>query len=165
MPDQLVIEPGQFARARGRLAGTLEAGTLPRLADALFDTAGAVGYEVRGEVNERGRAVLHIALDGSLDLRCQRCLGRLAQQVRTRRDIVLVPDADEFVQGEDVAETEDVIPEVARLDVSALLEEELLLALPHSARHEEDVCRAEVDAPAPAGGSSPFAALARLREK
>jgi uncharacterized protein len=162
----LVIEPGKFARSRNRLAGAMQVASLPRVADLLFDSGGTVRYAVSGFVNARGYSALRVELDAELSLRCQRCLGRLLQPVHTERDIVLVPGADEFSQREDEAESEDVIPDVPRLDLAPLLEEEMLLALPLAVRHEEGECRSEPtsDAHSPdPGASSPFAALAKLK--
>jgi uncharacterized protein len=161
--EPVMIEPGKFAQGRRQISGTLAPAALPRLSDVLFDTAGEVRYAVAGSVNERGHASLRLALDGELNLRCQRCLGPLAYHVESRRDIVLVADADEFAQGEDAADTEDVIPEVARLDLTALLEDELVLALPLSARHEDGACEVQDAAGEGAEPDKPFAALAQLR--
>jgi uncharacterized protein len=158
-----VIEPAPFARAGNRLSGHLEAARLPRVSELLFDGAGSVRYEVRGFVDHRGYNALRVELQGELTLRCQRCLGPMVQPVQVRRDIVLVPGADEFAQREDETELEDVIPDVQRLDLGPLLEEELLLALPLAPRHGEGECTAAVEVeqvPAP----SPFAALAKLKQ-
>ena len=177
MSGQLVIEPAKFARARGELAGSLAVAALSRVADLLFDTGsdsgssdsgsdsgGTVRYAVSGYVNERGYNALHIALDGEINLRCQRCLGSLVLPVHTERAVVLVPGADEFAQRDDEAEAEDVIPDVPRLELMPLLEEELLLALPLALRHEEAAC-SDVVATQPAEVNSPFAALAKLKQQ
>jgi uncharacterized protein len=170
MSGQPVIEPARFARFSGRIEGDLDVARLPRVAELLAEGPGSVHYLVTGSVNDRGHSVLHVQLDGSLPLRCQRCLGVLSQPLHAVRDLVLVPGADEFAPLQDEADTEDVIPEVARLELAPLLEEELLLALPLAPRHEGGDCRTE----AAAGGSeatggteqppSPFAALAKLKQ-
>jgi uncharacterized protein len=167
MSDQPVIEPAKFARGRGRVSGALTLNMLPRVADLVSEASatgggGTVGYHVSGYVDERGYPALHIELDGDLTLRCQRCLGSLPHRVQSERNVVLVPGADEFAQRDDESESEDVIPEVPRLDLGALLEEELLLALPLAPRHEEGACRAAAEAQSP-DVPSPFAALARLK--
>jgi uncharacterized protein len=160
----LVIEPAKFARERGQLAGSLELAALSRVAELLFDSTGTVQYAVSGYVNARGYNALHVRLDAELSLRCQRCLGPLQQPVHTKRDIVLVPGADEFAQRDDEAEAEDVIPEVARLELAPLLEEELLLALPLALRHEEGACSTGIAAE-PAQAASPFAVLAKFKQQ
>jgi uncharacterized protein len=164
MSGQPVIEPAKFARGHGKLTGRLDVSALTRVADLLFDTAGSLEYAVSGYVNERGHSALQVCLDGELNLRCQRCLGPLPQPVHTQRDIVLVPGADEFAQRVDEAEAEDVIPDVPRLELAPLLEEELLLGLPLAARHEDGACSTGV-ALQPAQSGSPFAALAKLKQQ
>jgi uncharacterized protein len=164
MFEQPVIEPARFARSRGRLEGTLQVAQLPRVADLVFDGAGTVRYVVSGYVDDRGYSALHVELDGELNLRCQRCLGPLSHTVRSEREIVLVPGADEFAQREDEADSEDVIPDVARLALAPLLEEELLLALPMATRHAEGACGTGLETPSAAPATSPFAALAKLKQ-
>ena len=165
MFEQPVIEPGRFARMGERLSGKRDLSGLPRVADLLSEAGGEVRYAVSGYVNERGYSALHVELDGKLSLRCQRCLGPLLQSVQARREIVLVPGADEFAQRDDETDFEDVIPDVQRLELVPLLEEELLLALPLAVRHEDGGCGPGAQAvPARPAGESPFAALAKLKQ-
>jgi uncharacterized protein len=170
MSEQLVIDPARFARDRARLTGVLAAAALPRLsdqlegADQLQGAGGEIGYQVDGFVSERGHPGLHLQLDGEIELRCQRCLGALRARIESRRDVVLVPGADEFAQRSDEDETMDIIPAVPRLDLRALLEDEVLLALPVAPCHAPGECRAPEGRPgAEPERVSPFAALAQLK--
>lgn len=164
MSEQLVIDPARFARDRARLTGALAAAALPRLAEQLCNAGGSIEFEVGGGVDERGRAALHLKLGGVVELRCQRCLAALPIRVDAERDIVLVPGADEFAPFGDEDDSTDVIPAVPRLDLRALLEDEVLLGLPVAPRHPEGQCQADAT---PAGEeperSSPFAVLAGLK--
>jgi len=168
MSGQLVIDPASFARDRARLTGSVAAAALPRLAEQLDDAGSSIQYEVAGFLDDRGRSALRLKLVGMLELRCQRCLGALPIRIDAQRDIVLVPGADEFAPFDDEDESTDIIPAVARLDLRALLEDEVLLCLPVAPRHAEGECRAGAPAveaaaevkPAPA---SPFAVLAKLK--
>jgi uncharacterized protein len=162
MSDQLVIDPAKFARGRNELRGELQAAQLPRVVPELFDTEGGVGYAVSGFQTAKGEPALRVEIHGTLALRCERCLNRLDFALDSHRVIVLAQGVDEFTPVADEDETIDTIPAVARLDVGALLEDEVLLSLPMAPRHAEGECRAEgtqQDAPA----SSPFAVLANLR--
>jgi uncharacterized protein len=187
MSEQLVIDPARFARDGARLTGALVAATLPRLseqlqreqlqradplpgadqlqdADLLQGAGGEIGYRVEGFLSERGHPGLHLQLDGEIELRCQRCLGALRTRIESRRDIVLVPGADEFAQRSDEDETLDIIPAAARLDLRALLEDEVLLALPVAPCHAPGECRVPEGRPGAAPERvSPFAALAQLK--
>ncbi len=175
MSEQLVIDPARFARDGGRLTGALVAANLPRLseqlqreqlqrADPLPGAGGEIGYRVEGFLSERGHPGLHLQLDGEIELRCQRCLGALSTRIESRRDIVLVPGADEFAQRSDEDETMDIIPAAARLDLRALLEDEVLLALPVAPCHALGECSVPEGRPGAAPERvSPFAALAQLK--
>jgi len=168
MFEQLVIEPARFAREGRQLKGTLALGSLPRLADVVQAANEDVVYEVRGYVTLKGHAALHLRVGALVGLSCQRCLERLEQRLDSERNIVLVPGADQFAQPDDEAELEDVIPEVLRLDVRELVEDELLLAMPLAPHHDEGMCLA----PAPGTSSSaaesgkaesPFSVLRKLK--
>ena len=58
----------------------------------------------------------------------------------------------------------DRIPADAHLDVLALIEDEVLLGLPLSPRHEFGVCEAAAGN-APAGEQHPFAVLRKLKNQ
>lgn len=167
MFEQLVIEPARFARDGRQLRGALAVASLPRLAEQLDGSGGAVDYEVVGYVTAKGHPALHLTVAADVDLVCQRCLGRLNQRLESQRDIVLVPDADEFAQVNDEAESEDVIPEVARLDLRDLVEDELLLVMPLAPHHAEGACSPPQDRHAgehDVQASSPFAMLSQLKK-
>jgi len=168
MFEQLVIEPARFAREGRQLKGTLELGALPRLSEAVEAGSEDVVYEVRGYVTTKGHAALHLSVGASVGLACQRCLERLEQRLESQRDIVLVPGADQFAQPDDEAELEDVIPEVARLDVRELVEDELLLAMPLAPHHDEGVCVAPASGAShmtePSTSESPFSVLRTLKK-
>jgi len=165
MSEQLVIEPGRFAREGRHLGGSLAPGALPRLTGLALGN-GEVGFEVDGFVTAKGHSALRLKVSAIVGLECQRCLERMEQRVESRRDIVLVPGADEFAQPDDEAETEDVIPEPDRLDLRELIEDELLLAMPLAPHHPEGECsmpRLEDDG-SDVSHQSPFAVLGRLRK-
>lgn len=159
----MVIDGLEFARRHDRLSGRLPLEALPRLGEELFDPSGSLGYEVRGESAGEGDFLL-LELDGVLRLTCQRCLGPLEFALHLSSRLRLVPPgcpwpADDQTGGlED--EACDAIEAADGLDLADLMEEEILLALPISPRHE----RCEL----PAAGQgqrqdSPFAPLARLK--
>ena len=106
--------------------------------------------------------------DTSAWLTCQRCLQPMAEPlaVDTRIRFVRGEAQAEALDGE---EDYDVLALARSLDLRALVEDELLLALPIVPRHE--VCpqplavAAEPDADEAAPRENPFAALAALSGK
>lgn len=159
----MVIDSLEFARRHETLSGRLQLGTLPRLAEMLFDASGSLDYQVSGET-AGGEAFLAVRLEGSLLLTCQRCLGALQFVLSVRSRMMLVeqgaPWPDDGQVGGLEDETCDAIDASRELDLAPLLEEEILLALPIAPRHER--CDPPVVATAP-NEASPFAQLARLR--
>lgn len=158
----MVIDGLEFARRHGRLSGRLQLGTLPRLSEVLFDVSGSLDYEASGEA-VGGNAFLTLNLEGPLRLTCQRCMDALefAFSMRSRLRLVETdspwPDDGHIGGLED--EACDAIEASHELDLIPLLEEEILLALPVSPRHEhcvQPVASASKEA-------SPFAQLARLK--
>jgi uncharacterized protein len=165
MFGQLSIEPERFARERGELQGVLSLAEMPRIAEQLFDLIGDIRYCVRGHLTEQGNPALAIKITGGVNLRCERCLERLQFGLRLGREVVFARGTDEFQPRDDEDDLVDVVPAVPRLDLQALLEEEVMLGLPMAPRHAEGECHA----PSTAGGGeerqpSAFAALAKLKQ-
>ncbi len=106
---------------------------LARLREQLSDESGAVRVTA-DFARELGFPVADVAVEGALSLTCQRCLGAMLWPVESRTRVVLVPDlasADRAPEGFD-----PVVIEEGRVSIRDLAEEELLLALPLIAMHE-----------------------------
>jgi len=158
-----VIDSLEFARQHKRLDGRIAMSALPRLADALFDTQGELGYTVAGSLDQAGAAkeeALRLSLDGALNLICQRCLGPLPWAVRIRSRLVLVAPGSAWPDDELQDDRTDPIEATAALDVLALLEDELLLALPIAPVHAG--CQVATPRVQPES-RSPFATLAGIK--
>ena len=153
------IDSVDFARNGKEMQGEIAVSSLSRLADKLANDGGSLTYLVRGS-HDGDKDILEISLQGSCTLRCQRCLGELEYPVNIASRLLLLPSdrLDEFEEDDDV----DAIAADPKLDVLALIEEELLLGLPFAPRHPEGEC-----APAMNGvqqKASPFAVLAGLKK-
>jgi uncharacterized protein len=159
MPAQTVIDSLEFARTGQFLSGNLPIGSLARLKDSLFDELGEVRFEVRGSQDARGRPVLALDIRGLLHLQCQRCLGMLEYPLWVSNTLLLTgPGAAEFEEQE--AES---IEASGELDVGGLVEDEIILSLPYSPRHEEGACRQAEGAQAPRSAAGAFEKLAALK--
>lgn len=167
MSGQPVIEPAKFARAGGDLRGSIALPEMPRLREALpSGDVGSADYRIRGFLDARERPAIEVEVSAHVTLACQRCLGSMQEQVASRRTLVFQSGADEFAPMDDEGESEDIVPDVQQLDVRQLVEEELLLSLPISPRHDEGVCEGEATTrhdESPALSESPFAILGSLR--
>lgn len=151
-----------FSREGRVLEGTLALSGLERLHDLLADMAGEVSFRIRGLTGERGEAMLHMKVWGSLPLACQRCLEAIPFDLDVDNLLELLPEGAEMSQAELEDDTRDFLPVAGKLDVTELVEDEILLVLPVAPRHE----RCGFPGAADAGERiHPFAELAGLKGK
>ena len=162
MSARAVIDGVEFARAGECLSGEAPVGELARLADCLFDAGGGLKYELKGGSDSRQRLRLQLAVAGSINLRCQRCLGSLAYPVAVQANLLVLTQQ----AGGETAELDDLdgVPADAHTDVWSLVEDEILLAIPLAPRHAEGECSPAVKATGNRA-ASPFAALAKLTQE
>jgi uncharacterized protein len=173
--DPLHLDVAAFAGEGASLAGQWPAPTLDRLADLqappqdvpLADVAWQVQGERRPVTGGEAELWLGLRADTGAWLTCQRCLQPFKVPLAIDRRI-------RFVRGETQAEAldaesdDDVLALARSTDVRALLEDELLLALPLVPRH--DLCpqplpmAAQADMPEDEPARpNPFAALQALK--
>jgi uncharacterized protein len=158
MLQPAVIDGLAFARSAGVLKGRLGMEFMPRLARSGC-SGSVIDFVLTGEINERGKPALRLAVDGSVRLECQRCLGDVDLPLRfvTRLELA----ASEAVL---LAADDDIERVVTGRDMSVvdLVEDELILALPMVPKHEQ--CRPAAEAE---GGAEPsaFQVLATLRKR
>ena len=162
-----VIDSLKFGAGHECVSGKLEVSRLARLADVLVDMSGRLDCRLsgfRGEGELAGRFGLHLQVSGRLVLCCQRCLGKVDFDCGIDRHLLLVPEGEAWPEDELEAESYDAIPADREMAVMALVEEEVLLALPLVPRHVD--CRLPAGVVLVEGKSavSPFAALAGLKK-
>jgi uncharacterized protein len=174
----MVIDSLKFAAAEDCVTGKLALSRLPRLADVLLSTAGWLTCELSGlrdigedagSSEQAGKPGLRVRVTGRLALCCQRCLAEVDFEcVIDNRLRLMPPDSTEADWPEDELESDeyDAIPAHRALSVQALIEEEVLLALPIVPRHADclppgvaGITETGVEASEP----SPFAVLAGLK--
>ena len=156
-----VINGREFAEGGGLVEGSAGVREFARLCglETLADSSGRISYHVEGCGDAQGRAGLQIRLSGTLKLTCQRCLepmdfalstdvwlGLAETQAEIDAELV-TPDAPERVLASPA------------MPVAELVEDELLLAMPHAPRHEK--CRSGTTADA-SQEDSPFGKLRAL---
>ena len=128
-----------------------------------MDNSDNMGMQVvlSGSVDERDQAQLALSLSASLHLQCSRCLQELPWPLQVQTCLRPVPAGHPVEQEELLDDDHDVIEVDGGLDVQALAEDEILLALPLMARHEQCTPPQMREA---ADEASPFAVLAGLRK-
>lgn len=156
----VLSDPIRFALDGRSQAGRVALADLARLADVLADPAGEVEWTLSGVRGADGKPFLRLELTARPVLLCQRCLSGLELAFDHVSRLRLVrpgtPIGDDDLENDEY----DTIEAQPDLDVIALLEEEMLLALPIAPVHES------CEPPRPSGGDerkSPFDVLASLR--
>jgi len=162
MSKRIVIDSLAFAREAGLLQGELQIASLTRLLDLLVDSAGSLVYRVEGSVDSRNRSQLLLQVDGVLSMCCQRCLEKLECRIEVRSLLEFVDDEADLTQEEFEDDSRDFLLQQKELDVAALIEDEIILALPTVPRH--DSC-AMPEAKQGAAKVSPFSVLTGLKSK
>ncbi len=151
-----------FAREGRVLEGTLSVAALERLHDLLTEVVGEVSFRLQGSKGKNGECMLRLEVSGVVPLICQRCLGAVPHNLDVDSLLELVPEGVDMSQDELEDDTRDFLPVARELDVSELVEDEILLALPIAPRHEKCGLPGTADA---GERIHPFAKLAGLKGK
>jgi len=165
MSHQPVIDGFEFATAGATQEGKLPLAGFPRLKDQLVSDAGEVTYALKGVRDARGRPSLQLKVRGVLQLRCQRCLGALAHSVDAEQLLVLASSQEEIDAEPASVEQPDRVIAGKEMPVRDLVEDELILALPYAARHEDCEPQHEATNAGERAMSSPFAGLRSMMQR
>ena len=159
MSHRPVIDGFEFASAGATQEGVWPLSDFQRLRDMLASEKGEVAYRLQGTRDENGRPALQLQVEGTLQLRCQRCLEALPLAVNTDELLVLAATLQEIHAEPADASAPDRVVAGKEMPLRDLIEDELILAVPYAPRHENCVARA---AAKEEHGNSPFASLRGL---
>ena len=143
MSHQPLIDGFEFATAGARQEGRWPVRDLPRLRDTLASDAGEIAYSLEGTRDERGRPGLRLSLQGTLLLRCQRCLEPMPFAVRIDELLVLAATQAEIDAEPPDAHAPDRVLAGKEMPLRELIEDQLILELPYAPRHEGCAAGAE----------------------
>ena len=161
------IDVFNLAKTGGEFKGELPVDQLTRLRGDLTDTTGALVYRVSGETNTQKHPLLHIEIQGELQMTCQRCLEALQHTVNVDNTLHLVASEADLDSEEDElnaiiagSDAPEKIVGSTDFDILDLLEDEVILSLPLTLVH--DVCPTQL--PTSSGQkASVFDILAKLK--
>lgn len=172
LPTHLDVKA--FAQSASEIAGQSLLSKYERL---MKETQGLgadrmLNWSAHGElrIDEAGaeQVWLHLTVDASLPLTCQRCMGPVDIAVAVNRSFRFV-GSEEAAEAQDEEAEEDVLALSPDFKLADLIEDEVLMALPVVPRHDE--CPVEVKLAvadpgfdiASAEKRNPFAVLAKLQ--
>ncbi len=158
-----IVDGFEFCRTGEQRSGATAVAAFERLAVESVDKAGDIRWTFAGGRHPKGYPQLTMTVEGEVALVCQRCLAAYRQPLASQTALVLARDeADADATEENLADDSiDVIVGSTALNLLQLVEDEVLLSLPLSPKHE--VCPG--DAPKPVSGKpdSPFSVLKQLK--
>lgn len=161
MSAPAVIDSLEFARTGQCLTGSLPVSSFPRLEDVVAGN-GDIAYEVKGTKDGRNRPMLALRIRGALPLQCQRCLGPLEYPLDIASNVLIVPPGTTPDDADD-PDAPDYIEVQRELDLTELIEDEILLCVPFAPRHEGECAGTRPKEGGEQAKKSPFAALAALK--
>ncbi len=157
------VDSLEFCRTGESRSGVTPVASLGRLAAELAESSGELRWSITGGRHPKGMPQLTMQVQGEVKLVCQRCLTPFAHAIATDTVLVLARDEADADATEESLDDDsiDVIVGDPQQNLLQLVEDDALLALPLSPRH--DVCPGDVPALPQDQRESPFAALKGLK--
>ncbi len=142
MENTFIIDPLSFARNKKVRHGKIAENGLDRLRELVDRDEGFV-FVIEGDSDKLGRPILRLQIKGKIVVQCQRCLDKLDHEIDIDTFLILARSAREL-ELYDADNTIDAVLALQELDVGALVEDEIILSLPISPRHQEGVCNTDI---------------------
>jgi uncharacterized protein len=142
MSEWPIVDSVQFARTNGELRVSAPISDFERLINVVLEGSDEVDARLEGFQDSESRPCLRLRVKGSIRVACQRCLEALPIELATDRDFILVEREDEMQDLADEGDSVESLLADSKLDVKALVEDEVLLQLPMAPTHEPDACTA-----------------------
>ncbi|MQR01707.1 YceD family protein [Glaciimonas soli] len=159
------IDPFDYSRLKERREGEIAVSKLHRLAGEAADNSGVLSWALVGGVDHLGHAQLTISVSGTVQMMCQRCLTPYAFEIDSESVLILAKDdasADEIEVMLDNDQVDVVVVSEIK-DILQLVEDEALLEIPPSPKHEVCPDASALEALKAVKKESPFAALKNLK--
>ncbi len=134
----LEIDPFLMAEMGRRFIGDVELSVFKRVLPLLESTSGNVDIELVFGIDEGGISYLNGKLKTMLVLSCQRCLTAMDFPVQNEFRLAIVRNNCEAEQLPE--HYEPVIVETTPMHMMDMIEDEILLSIPHIPMHDEALC-------------------------
>jgi len=168
-PFPATLDVRKAAMRKVSVRGVLKPTDLPRLRGMLADDDGSISVEMAFGKDDQDRVVIDLGVEADLVVTCQRCLEAMPHQLSAGNRLALVwSDAQAAALPRDL---DPLIADDAQCDLWAVVEEELMLALPAFSYHDTEECRQSLTAyadppPVEEAGTdapNPFGVLEQLK--
>jgi uncharacterized protein len=133
-----MVDAFEFCRLKERREGRVAVADLIRFSAECADQSGVLEWVVEGGVGPLGHAQLSLSVSGAIQLVCQRCLTPFSFGLASQSTLVVANDDQGADEAEELLADEsiDVVVLDKPVDLLALIEDEALLAMPLSPKHE-----------------------------
>lgn len=142
----------KLAAAGASLTGFVPIAQLERLCAESVSSSGDASVELRFGLDDEGLRVVDGTVAAALSCICQRCLGEMSLAVRAEVNLAMVWDEAQLAALP--ARVDGLVVGDEPSDLYAIVEDELLLALPFAPRHADDQCNVTVDPVATGAGDA-----------
>jgi len=158
-----VVDSFEFCRSAGQVSGSTPVAEFKRLCADLADAGGELRWSFQGGIHPEGDPQLVMDVSGTVKLVCQRCITPFDYSLKAHATLVLAADDERADEAESRLDDDriDVIVGSQAMDLLVLVEDEALLSLPLSPRHEE--CPGPAREVPKEKAESPFAVLKDLK--
>lgn len=161
-----ILDPRRLAKQGMTLAGQVAVAHCERLQDAVLEVSEPIDVSLTFEIAEQGRKVVRGKAATTVMIPCQRCLEPIASIISAVIQLGIV-----WTEEEAKSLSKDLDPWIVdgeEADISAMVEDELLLALPFVTYHPEGQCHAHMPSvmgedTTEIGKKNPFSILEQLK--
>ncbi|MBS1169879.1 MAG: hypothetical protein H6R01_797 [Burkholderiaceae bacterium] len=164
--NAFVVDIFEFCRLGERREGRIAIADLGRLSkECAGSSSGMLDWALQGGIGMFGRPQLTLSVSASVQLACQRCLAPFVFDIRSESLLILARDEAEADEIEGKLEDEDEVDVIVgseTQDILQLIEDDALLALPLSPKHEVCPGKTALDEVGE-NKPSPFAALKAIK--
>lgn len=160
------INPRKFAEREVKLEGSMQLDILPNLCQSLIDNKGDVQVECMFSRDEQGIYIIKGCANGVFIMLCQRCLE--AVEIRIATDFSLGIVSSESAAKQLPRYYDPLIVEGEDIELSVIIEQELILGLPFDAYHEDCVIKTSYgdnQSDIKHNQENPFSVLAQLKSR
>jgi uncharacterized protein len=163
--NDLIIHNLEFAQSQQTLVGEIDAAKCERLAETLMPSgetlasnkvAAHIRFKLTGAAKQLRNPSLHLHITAKLPVACQRCLDEMLIHLNLDFDYII---CNELPLETDENDDTDWLEASPDMNLQALIEDELLLAMPIAPMHEHDCSKQNMQS---GEKPNPFAVLKNL---
>ena len=135
--NDLIIHNLEFAQTQQALAGEINVYSCDRLAETLLpsSTDAYIHFKLTGAAKQLRNPSLHLHIEAKLPVTCQRCLDEMLLNINLDFNYIICNALPTEIDENDDTDWLEAAPE---MNLQALIEDELLLAMPIAPMHDHD---------------------------